>query len=339
MVGDVYTSRLGTITSSDMQRVIDQYRLCQITDMQPAVGGSFRQVLALESTDGQWIFKGAPLVPEQFHAEHFYTSLLHERTELPVPWPYFHDTSCSVFDWDFALMPRLEGEDLGDQTVWAGLSLEEKHDLAVDMGKTLASVAAVTAAEPATYNFAADDIRPFSEGYASGMLTEIRELIRRTKGAFPDSMPKSDVAWIDQAIAELLQHTTAYSHPSMTMQDFKDQNMVGIRTEAGWRVSGLFDLGGLHFGDPAMGFCRQLAQFQTREGGDVLSRSFVESAIDHGMDASHLVQRVMGFAILERLSIWEWAKREGRSQIIGEASTFREWSEPVLRLSLKSMSD
>jgi len=117
MVEDVSTPRLGTIAARDMQRVFDRHDLGRLTAMRPAVGGSFRQVLELESTSGKWIFKGAPLVPEQYYAESFYTALLHERTALPVPWPWIHDTSCSVFAWDFGLMPRLPGSDLGDQVV------------------------------------------------------------------------------------------------------------------------------------------------------------------------------------------------------------------------------
>jgi aminoglycoside phosphotransferase (APT) family kinase protein len=338
MLGDVSTSQLGTISSRAMQCVFDQHQLGQVTHMQPAAGGSFRQVLEIASSSGHWIFKGAPLRPWQFYAEYFYTSLLHEKTALPVPWPYIHDTSCSVFDWDFALMPRLGGVELGDPAVWRGLALDEQHDLAVDMGKALASVAVVTAAEAGTYDFPARDIRPFAQGFASGLGTELGELIHQIREISPESIPERDVAWIEDGIADLLRHTTADSDPRLTMQDFKDQNMVGRSTENGWRISGLFDLGGLHFGDPAMGFCRQIAQFQTYEHGDDLARTFVGSAINHGMDASHLAQRVTGFAIHERLASWDWAKREGRDGIIGAASTFREWSEPVVRLALNSVS-
>jgi aminoglycoside phosphotransferase (APT) family kinase protein len=322
-----------------MQRVFDQHQLGRVISMQPAAGGSFRQVLEIASSSGYWIFKGAPLKPEQFYAEHFYTSLLHEKTGLPVPWPYIHDTSCSVFDWDFALMPRLGGVELGDPAVWAGLAPDEQLELAVDMGKALASVAAVTAAEASTYDFPARDVRPFAQGFASGLGTELQELIHRIREMSPESIPERDVAWIEDGIVDLLRHTTADTDPRLTMQDFKDQNMVGRKSENGWRISGLFDLGGLHFGDPAMGFCRQIAQFHTYEHGDVLARRFVQSAIDHGMDASHLAQRVKGFAIHERLCIWEWAKREGRDEILGAASTFREWAEPVVRLAMNSVSD
>jgi aminoglycoside phosphotransferase (APT) family kinase protein len=338
MIGDVSTSRLGTITAQDLQRVFDQHELGQITAMQPATGGSFGQVLVVESSSGGWIFKGAPLVEEQFYAERFYTALLHEHTRLPVPWPYIHDTTCAVFPWDFALMPKLDGVDLGQPDVWARLSADDQHDLAVEMGRTLATVATVSNDVPGTYDHATGRIQPFPQGYANGILTEVHALIRSIRDVAPASLPDRDVAWIETGISALLTHTIATSSPSLTMQDFKDQNMMGRRSDSGWCISGLFDLGGLHFGDPAMGFCRQLAQFRSYENGDVMARAFVASAKEHGINPSHLTARVRGFALHERLSIWEWATREGRTFITGGAASFGEWAKPMIRFAMDAVS-
>lgn len=337
MAEDVSTHQLGTITARDMQRVFDQHRLGRLTAMRPAAGGSFHQVLEIESTSGRWIFKGAPLVREQFYAEYFYTTLLHERTALPVPWPYMHDTSCSVFAWDFGLMPRLPGSDLGDAEFWNRCTVAERHELAVDMGRRIAQVAAVAADEAGTYTFASHDVRPFPCGYAAGLVSETQELIRRARAIEPASIPPSDVAWIEHGIADLACSTPAVATPRLTMQDFKDQNMVAAQTDGAWHVSGIFDLGGLHFGDPAMGFCRQIAQFRAYDQGEALTRAFIQSAIRNGIDDANLAPRITGFVIHERLCIWEWAKREGRSGIVGDATTFREWAEPVVHVAVDSL--
>jgi aminoglycoside phosphotransferase (APT) family kinase protein len=329
--------RLQEVTPAAMQAALDAHGLGNLTAMRAPVGGSFGQVLLVSTTAGEWVFKGAPLVPEQFAAERFFTDLLHERTDVPVPWPYLHDRSRDVFPWDFALMPRMPGTDLGDTSEWTAMSLDDQRSIASDMGRRLVDVGAVTHGAFGTYDGASDAIVPTRDSYGAMVATECRGVLDRSLGEMPQHWPAADREWVESVISGVEAAFAPITTPRLTMQDFKDQNMVAQRTGTEWRISGLFDLGGLHFGDPAMGLSRQIAQFSLRPHTDTLVRAFIGSALDAGLDATNLPDRLRSFMLLERLAIWEWALREGREGIVGDGRSFQAWASPVIDAGLNAL--
>src|SRR5208282_84586 len=89
------------------------------------------------SGDGEFVFRGAPHGPPQFPTERFFTRLLHERTSVPVPWPYRIDDSCDFFPWSYAIMPRMPGLQVTDRKVRRDLTGAELRAIARAMAYNL----------------------------------------------------------------------------------------------------------------------------------------------------------------------------------------------------------
>lgn len=328
----IQAERLGSLTAGQLQRALDRFGLGRLTDVAPAVGGSFGQVILLTSDTGEWVLKGAPLVPWQLRAEAYFTELLHRKTAVPVPWPYRVDEADDIFGWSYALMSKLPGVDLGDEAVWAQFTPTESATIARSMGQTLADIAAVTAPVAARYDGATGQMTPYAIPLDEAVITEIADVLVKTRQQHPRRMPDADARWVEGLIERGREALRGTGTPRLTMQDFKDQNLMAVACPEGWRVGGVFDLGGLHFGDPAFGLCRQISQFMTREttGIDEVV-TFIDAfvaALDE--DRQGVLARLPVYMLLERIEIWEWAMRERRPWLYDLDCTFREWAAPSI---------
>jgi hygromycin-B 7''-O-kinase len=96
------SKRLGPIGHDQLSRTLARFDLGDLLKVEPVPFGLFGQNLFITSSVGEFVFRGAPLGPPQFPTERFFTRLLHERTSVPVPWPYQIDDSCDFFPWSYA---------------------------------------------------------------------------------------------------------------------------------------------------------------------------------------------------------------------------------------------
>lgn len=71
-----YSQRLGEITIQQFQAEAVPY-------------GNFGQNVFLTSTTGKYVFRGKPHYDWQFASEQFMANLFHEKTSIPVPYPYY----------------------------------------------------------------------------------------------------------------------------------------------------------------------------------------------------------------------------------------------------------
>jgi hypothetical protein len=119
MASREYSKRLGTISDEQLQAALDRFGLGRLLAAESAEGGLFGQNVLLETTDGRFVFRGAPHWNPageddwQFQKERYFSRLVHEATGgPPVPWPYEVEPGREIFGWGYAIQPRLAGSTL-----------------------------------------------------------------------------------------------------------------------------------------------------------------------------------------------------------------------------------
>src|SRR5690348_13896887 len=123
----IATTRLGVLTTEQMQAALDRFDLGTLVNAEPIPFGLFGQNIRLESDRGRYVLRVCSHYPWQFPKERFCAELLHERTSAPTPWPYLVETSTDILGWDFAIMPCLPGVPLADHDIRLALSDEEQR--------------------------------------------------------------------------------------------------------------------------------------------------------------------------------------------------------------------
>ena len=169
------SKRLGPISHDQLSRAFARFELGDLLTVKPVPLGLFGQNLFVTSSAGEFVFRGAPHGPTQFPTERFFTRLLHERTSVPVPWPYQIDDSCDFFPWSYVIMPRMPGLQVTDRKVRRDLSGAEQRAIARAMAYNLGAMQQVTMPWCARYDPDRDIVRPvpvtdhadwpFNDGY------------------------------------------------------------------------------------------------------------------------------------------------------------------------------
>jgi hygromycin-B 7''-O-kinase len=323
-----YSSRLGRIAPAQFQAALDRFNLGQFVGAAPVRGGNFGQVLFLTSTSGAWVLRGSPLLPGQFREERFFARLLHERTDVPAPWPYLLDETTDIFGWHYVIMPRLPGLDLEDETVATSLTVRDRHNIARALGTTLARMQELTWPVAGTYDAVEDTIHPFAEGHAAWIVARIREHLAQAREHTPRLTTLADARWVEEVIARGWDALQEPFRPRVVMQDYKDQNVVVERVDNDWQVSGVFDLMGLYFGDGEVALCRQLARGNLVQE-PALADEFLRAYAAIQPLRPGVATRLPVYALDERLAIWEWAHRT--HVVWWDANlTLRAWAVPFI---------
>ena len=91
-----YSKRLGNISDEQLQRALDYFGLGKFLHAEPIPFGLFGQNLFITSTAGDFVLRGVPHYDWQFLTEKFFIEQLHERTQVPVPYPYLLSPSTEI---------------------------------------------------------------------------------------------------------------------------------------------------------------------------------------------------------------------------------------------------
>jgi len=83
-----YSKHLGLLSPGQFQAALDRFGLGNFLHAEPISFGLFGQNVFLTSTEGEFVLRGRPHFPWQFPTEQFFARQLHDRTKVPVPWPY-----------------------------------------------------------------------------------------------------------------------------------------------------------------------------------------------------------------------------------------------------------
>lgn len=112
-----YSQRLGMISDTQFQAALDRFHLGRFIQAEAISFGNFGHNVFVSSTTGEYVLRGNPHFWWQFPTEQFFTRQLHERTHVPVPWPFLIDPTPDIFGWSFVLMPRMSGLQLADPQI------------------------------------------------------------------------------------------------------------------------------------------------------------------------------------------------------------------------------
>lgn len=291
----------------------------------PIASGLFGQNVFVTSDTGRYVLRGCPHYDWQFPKERFIARLLHERTEVPVAWPYLLDERADIFGWSYALMPRMPGWGLPDRPIGDGLGPRDRRGVARALGENLALTHALTWPFAGDYDLRTDTIEPFVGGYTSYIVDGLRHDLAASR-AHSRHTTAEDVEWVEGIIAEALDAAWESGPARLVMRDYKAGNLTLTRTDetaGAWRVSGVFDLMEAHFGDAEADLSRPIAVY-VEAGRPYLAREFLVSYRRTHLAPRDAATRFKLYMLRDRLIIWEYLRRPVNKW--REHRTLRQWA-------------
>lgn len=323
-----YSNRLGEITDEQLQKALDKFDLGKFIKAEPISFGNFGQNLFLTSSRGDFVLRGKPHYPWQFPSEQLMANLFHEKTKVPVPWPYLVDEDTDIFGWSYCIMPKLKGLQLKDKAVYDQLSFEDKLGVAQALGENLAEMQKLTWDFYGKYDLETRTIKPLEKPWGEWVIDFINDLVTKSV-TYSDKTPKKDVEWISQLIETGKEALQISFTPVFVMHDYQISNMVVDKIHSKWQVTGLFDLMENYFGDGEPDLCRVFVAYA--EENEVLAYAFLNSYLSKTKVRRGFEKRWPIYMIFDRIVVWEWAQRNGKCWWKPEY-TFRNWVEPFTAL-------
>ena len=298
-----------------LAQALRQHKLGELLGFAPILRGNWRQNVAVTATGGQYVFRGRPIVPQQFQIEAQAVTFLARHDVVPVPAPYLVDDSRSLFPWDYALMPLLDGVpvdgiDLNPQTHApllhaAGDLLARLHDLPVGQ----------------------DDQQAFS--LLAGEDAALVRLLARARHNLSTCQARGFLTPTEaHAVHERLEAGAATSGPaelSFVHADFQVNNLlVSARDSA--RIVGLLDFSGSHFGHGAEDLPRLLCMALDLDASGTLADAFVSA---YRARRPARLGALAFYLLCERLDLWVFI-RDMRARWVDPSLGFSEWVAPYL---------
>jgi len=358
----LYSKRLGEIEDKCFQSAVEKMGLGKLVSAEPIPYGLFGQNVFLNTTQGQFVFRGCPHGPGQFEYERFMAEKLHAETQVPVPWPYLIDNSSEIFGWPYAIMPRMQGLQIESPEVQANLTDDDRLGIAEAMGRILLEMqrlhypycgqldAETLTIIPVTdvfippwekqkapenpdllINRAASSKASFPQWIASRISYFLNRAVEANDEAKGRMTTTDDVEWVEDLIQQSGRALTVPFQPCFVMDDFKEGNTVVSKIDGKWKVTGVFDLGTSYFGDGEADTARLLLMYGM--GGptpDGRPHAFLK-AYFHGATTEsirpHFAERVTAYFLMESVVFWSFFRPLGNYDAFPD---FRAWFEPQL---------
>lgn len=331
-----YSARLGAITPEQFQAALDRFNLGRFIEAQPISTGLFGQNVFVTSTAGEWVLRGDPHYDWQFPKELFFARLIHERTDVPVPWPYLLDPDTGIFGWQYLLMPRMPGRQTADPAMRSSLSPDDRVGLARALGDMLAQVHALDWPFPGEYSLSANGIVPLNRPWAEMVEASVHRDLERAR-THSDRTASEDVAWLESVLDGGREAVEIPFTPSVMLPDFNYNNTVAVRDGERWRISGVFDLMEASVGDGEKDLSRQLAMYV--EEDSALARAFLRAYVARRPPRPRFADRLAVYVLAERVIVWEYGQRHAELGWWDPQLTFRAWAEPYLEMSRSLAQD
>lgn len=318
----IYSERLGPISDDQLDAAASRLGLGRFVSAVATSGGLFGQNLFLNTTEGEFVLRGAPHWVNgkrhdqwQFRKERFFAELLHEQTTVPIPWPQLFDDRSDIFGWPYLVMPKLAGTNFSDRSLLETLSREDHLSIADAFGGMLRQFSALQWPEAGEVDETCE-FAPYPNGYTQHLASEIRLMAKEAEGH--GSLSPVDRAWIDNVIVGAASADAA--EPATYVHgDFTFGNVMLERLPE-WRLSGVFDLHTSCFGSWLFDLCRQGCIYLDRD--KELARRFLHAAIDRSPDPDHLLLCLCN----ERMKIWEYFTHPAHRAEWTRVTTFREFA-------------
>jgi aminoglycoside phosphotransferase (APT) family kinase protein len=321
-----YSKRLSAISPDRFQAALERFGLGDFICAEPVSSGLFGQNVFVTSTQGEFVLRGVPHYPWQFPTERFFVERMHERTQVPVPYPYLFEPETDIFGGSFAIMPRLAGMSVMDERVAAELTDVDKVAITQAMARMLVEMQALTWECAGKYDPEVDSVCPFEGGYRAWVVERVRTKLSKSLG-YNDHTTESDVRWIESIVAEAAPVFESPFQPCVVHADFGEHNVVMLR-ENGWRVSGVFDWMTAHVGDGAADISLPVTMYLGRD--IALADVFVSEYLKHKPLPSGFVELQRLYMLSLMLSMWEYWQRE-KGRVPGDESgalSFERWAGP-----------
>jgi aminoglycoside phosphotransferase (APT) family kinase protein len=289
--------------------------------------GLFGQNLFLESTRGEYVLRGCPHYPWQFPTEKFFADLLHEQTQVPVPYPYLFEPSTEIFGWSFCIMPRMAGVQLANEAQTKEIPIADRRDIARALARTLVEAQTLTWGYAGKFDVERGTVSPMPQDYRGWVTDQIHEHLARAQG-YNNNTPASDIAWAENIIANAQAALASPFQPCIVFEDFKEANVVVERTADGWRVSGLFDLMTTHFGDGEADLARQVGTY-LRDNPE-LADEFVDEYLQHKQIESGFAERQKFYMLYDSVIIWAFWQGYAGGLPEDKTLTLEQWAGPFV---------
>jgi hygromycin-B 7''-O-kinase len=322
-----YSKRLGRISPEQFQAALEKLDLGNFIRAEPVPFGLFGQNVFVISTEGEFVLRGAPHYPRQFPTERFFVEQLHDKTHVPVPYPYLIESSTDIFGWSFVIMPRLPGLPLANQKIVSQLAPEDRLEIARAMARTLAEVHTLTWGHAGEYDPETNGVRPFDQDYGEWVVKRIREKVASAR-RHNDHTTDSDVLWVESIIANAADAIHTPSESCVVLGDYGEHNAAVEHTPDGWRVSGVFDLMTAHFGDGKADLAMQAAGYP--KGNLALADEFVQEYLRHRPAQSGFVERQQLYTLGLYTSMWEYWQRDRDGPPEDKTVCFEQWAKPFV---------
>ncbi len=325
-----YSERLGRISDEQFQAALDRFELGKFLGAEPVTDGLFGQNVFVDSTSGRYVLRGCPHYPKQFRQEQFHAKMLHERTTVPVPWPYLVEDDDALFGWSYVVMPRMPGISTRRDEFREGMSRDDAIGIARALATTLVEMQKLTWDCAGTYDPDTGSVEPFEQPFAERIVADIQaslELSRETN----DRTTDDDIKW-SAAIVEANRHALeggAPFSPCYVFHDYREGNMVLQEFAGEWRVSGLFDLMEGFFGDGEVDLSRASAIFGG-DGPDVF-RAFIDTYLELRPPREGFAERFRVYMLEDCLTIWSYFQKHD-APWIRKYTSLRDFAEKSVML-------
>ncbi len=322
-----YSKRLGNIADEQLQRALNYFDLGKFLHAEPIPFGLFGQNLFVTSTSGEFVLRGVPHYDWQFPTEKFFIEQLHDKTRVPIPYPYLFNPSAEIFGWSFVIMPKMSGLQLANSQVVANLSAKERRGVAQALAAMLIEIQTLTWEHAGRFNIDTQMIEPMRQDYRSWIVQRIRELLAQAQ-SYNDNTPATDMAWVEDIIAQTAYACLTPYQPCLVLEDYKEANLVVTQGETGWQVSGVFDFMTAHFGDGEADLARQVGTY-LRESPE-LADEFVQAYLHNKVVQPGFADRQQLYMLYDSLIIWSFWQGHAGGLPENKSLNLEQWASPFI---------
>jgi hygromycin-B 7''-O-kinase len=321
-----YSKRLGFISDEQFQKALDHFNLGQFIRAEAIPFGLFGQNVFVTSSTGEYVLRGSAHYDWQFPKEQFVANLLHERTDVPVPWPYLLDTDETIFGWKYGyvLMPRMPGLQLADAQVQKTLSSEERKAIAYTIGENLREIQRVQWSFAGQYDLMTQTIQPFKMGFDGWLISEIRQQLQQSL-SYNNGATPTDEKWVEGIIHNAQEALKVPYTPTLVLHDYREANLTVSKQTDGWKVSGVFDLMEGLIGDGELDLIRQMAVYMGEINELTWAEAFLDGYRKHGALRPLADKRLALFLLYERMVVWEYFHRPANVSLWPIGQSLEAW--------------
>jgi aminoglycoside phosphotransferase (APT) family kinase protein len=224
-------------------------------------------------------------------------------------------------------MPRLIGINVLDPDIRPALTSTDRESITVAMAETLASLHDIRRPHAGEYYAGADRIEPLSMPFGRWIAEQVWAKVRRCEEKAA-ALAESDIAWIEGVLEDARDMLAEPFVPSFTMHDYWLPNLLFARSDAGWRVCGVFDFAEAYSGDGEADLARPLSVLLRRDPAlddPRLARVFLWRYIELRPPRPGFAQRLAVYLIDDLLLGWGYLRRLGH---LDGSQSFRQFGEP-----------